>query len=413
MEWNVAPLSLLPPNALRGYRIVWQTRGITPLALAMIAAALIFYIPVNTIFLRSRGLSYLEILSLESAMLVIATVCEVPSGLLADAIGKRWVIVAGFALNALTQIVFAVAWSYELFILSSVFEGASIAFLSGTREAVVYETLGGRAERLAPGVFGHLSALGLVAGVVAAPVGSWLANVDIGIPAVVTAVVSVIGAGLSFALPRPPRGPKVSSRRKGTSKAGLIRAIREVVRDPVLVYVAATPTFALFNSVYFLNQPVFRNVHIPVTLFGVIVSGAALLSAFVNHNVDILERLIGLRWLQHLALIVGGIGFAMLAIPLTVTAVVGFALVVCAMNARLPTINSITNARISTEYRATALSIVGLGGSGVGVLINPIIGFLLDESVTRTVLTLAAVLGLLGFIWIPISKGRVSSTPRR
>ena len=47
-------------------RIVWSSKSLVPMALAMIAAGFDFYVPVSAFFLESRGLSLTDIFMLES-----------------------------------------------------------------------------------------------------------------------------------------------------------------------------------------------------------------------------------------------------------------------------------------------------------------------------------------------------------
>ncbi len=63
-----------------------------PLAIATVATGFSFYVPVSALFLTSRGLSLGDIFLLESVLLASILVAEIPSGLIADKVDRRWII---------------------------------------------------------------------------------------------------------------------------------------------------------------------------------------------------------------------------------------------------------------------------------------------------------------------------------
>lgn len=385
----------------RPYLRVWRSRSLAHLAVAQTTAALTFYVPVSALFLTSRGLNYTQIFLLESVLLICITVSEVPSSMLADRIDRRSVIVAGFVANAIAEILFAFGQNMAMFVVSFAISGVSIALLSGVDSAYVYEELGDDADAQAVGVFGHLSALGLSAGVVATVLGTWLARVDLALPALTTAVASVLAAVAAWGI--APRSP-VSEDDAGP-RGSLPRALRIVSRSPVLIYaaVASGTGFVLFNSVFTLNQPIFRGVDIPLQLWGVLVGAALLVAAVVNHHADRIVERLGRAMDLFLMTALGAVGFALLAGPL-VAVIAGFFLVIVGMNARGPVLGALVNQRVRSSERSTVLSVMSCFGSLVGVAVNPVLGAVTDYSPSIAALVVAALLALLAVVWLPVAR---------
>ncbi|HYF36707.1 MAG TPA: MFS transporter [Prosthecobacter sp.] len=106
-----------------------------------------FYYPVFTILFLDLGLSIAEFAALNVVWAVTIVLLEVPSGALADQVGRRrlvvfagWLMVAEMAVLCLMPVGNhdAVLW---LFVLNRVLSGAAEACASGADEALVYDSL--------------------------------------------------------------------------------------------------------------------------------------------------------------------------------------------------------------------------------------------------------------------------------
>lgn len=388
----------------RAYRRVWRTRSLAVLAVSQTAAALGFYVPVSALFLNSRGLSFSEIFWLESILLASILLTEVPAGVLSDRVDRRWVIVAGYVFNAIAETLFAVGQNFATFGVSFALSGLGIALLSGVEEAYVYESLGRDADDVAVGIFGHLSSLGITAGVVAALAGGVLASVDLALPAIITAVAAGLAAVIAcFLTPRRPQHEEDEN----APRAGQVGAsVRLIFGSPVLLYVsvAASAGYVLFNAVYTLNQPLFARVGLPVSSWGALVGVALVIAAVCNHYADLIEKWLGRAWTLFIATAAGGVGFAVMAVPQVLAVVVGFFLVIVGMNARGPVMGAVANRLVESKQRATVLSVMSSLGSLIGIGINPIVGWGADRSPAASSVALGAVLVTMALAWLPIAR---------
>ncbi|WP_311158094.1 MFS transporter [Rothia dentocariosa] len=127
-------------------RIVWSSKSLMPMALAMIAAGFDFYVPVSAFFLESRGLSLTDIFMLESVLVASILVAEIPAGIIGDRFDRRRLVGAGFVFNAIAEILFATGTNFSIYALSFVMSGLSIAMLTGVQDAYIYDSLGDDAD---------------------------------------------------------------------------------------------------------------------------------------------------------------------------------------------------------------------------------------------------------------------------
>ena len=385
-------------------RIVWSSKSLIPMALAMIAAGFDFYVPVSAFFLESRGLSLTDIFMLESVLVASILVAEIPAGIIGDRFDRRRLVCAGFVFNAIAEILFAAGTNFSIYALSFVMSGLSIAMLTGVQDAYIYDSLGDDADAKAVGAWGHLSALMLTAGVTGSVVGSALGSVDISLPALLSAAMAVVAAVCVAFLPK--QNPKTHDKHPETSWISLKIGVKLLFTSPLLLYVAvgSSASFALFNAVYTLNQPLFAAQDVPIATWGVIAGAGQLLAAGYNYAAGRIEKRVGRKTALLLAMGYGAAGFCLMAVPHVLAVVSGFLLVVVGIHARGPITSAVTNKLIPAHRRATVLNVASSVGSLVGIVVNPLVGLGAEASTRLTVLAIGGVLLALTLTWIPIAN---------
>ena len=385
-------------------RIVWSSRSLVPMALAMIAAGFDFYVPVSAFFLESRGLSLTDIFMLESVLVASILVAEIPAGVIGDRFDRRRLVCAGFVFNAIAEILFAAGTNFSIYALSFVMSGLSIAMLTGVQDAYIYDSLGDDADAKAVGAWGHLSALMLTAGVTGSVVGSALGSIDISLPALLSAAMAVVAAVCVAFLPQ--QNPKTHDKHPETSWVSLKIGVKLLFTSPLLLYVAvgSSASFALFNAVYTLNQPLFAAQDVPIATWGVIAGAGQLLAAGYNYAAGRIEKRVGRKTALLLAMGYGAAGFCLMAVPHVLAVVSGFLLVVVGIHARGPITSAVTNKLIPAHRRATVLNVASSVGSLVGIVVNPLVGLGAEASTRLTVLAIGGVLLALTLTWIPIAN---------
>ena len=385
-------------------RIVWSSKSLIPMALAMIAAGFDFYVPVSAFFLESRGLSLTDIFMLESVLVASILVAEIPAGVIGDRFDRRRLVGAGFVFNAIAEILFATGTNFSIYVLSFVMSGLSIAMLTGVQDAYIYDSLGDDADAKAVGAWGHLSALMLTAGVTGSVVGSALGSVDISLPALLSAAMAVVAAVCVAFLPQ--QNPKTQDKHPETSWISLKIGVKLLFTSPLLLYVAvgSSASFALFNAVYTLNQPLFAAQDVPIATWGVIAGAGQLLAAGYNYAAGRIEKRVGRKTALLLAMGYGAAGFCLMAVPHVLAVVSGFLLVVVGIHARGPITSAVTNKLIPAHRRATVLNVASSVGSLVGIVVNPLVGLGAEASTRLTVLAIGGVLLALTLTWIPIAN---------
>jgi MFS family permease len=176
---------------------------------------------INTIFLLDAGLSNLEAFAANAFFTAGMVIFEVPTGIVADTIGRRASYLLGTVTLAATTLLYVLLWEVEAafwaWALVSIGLGLGFTFFSGAVEAWLVDALhatgfDGSLEK----VFGRgqvVEGVGMLAGSVA---GGYIAQVtNLGVPFVLRAIVLGLMFALAFAVMRdigfePRRGVGVA-----------------------------------------------------------------------------------------------------------------------------------------------------------------------------------------------------------
>ncbi len=96
---------------------------------------------VWVLLLALRGFSLVEIGLAEAVFHVVSLCCELPSGLLADVLGRKWTLTASHVMFVLSTLLMVASQGMAGVCLSLAFSALGYNLESGTREAITYESM--------------------------------------------------------------------------------------------------------------------------------------------------------------------------------------------------------------------------------------------------------------------------------
>jgi len=100
-----------------------------------------FFDPFIILFFREMGLSYLEIGALFSVREIATNVLEIPTGVVADAYGRRKSMLASFSSYLISFSIFYLFPHFSVYVLAMILFAFGEAFRSGTHKAMILEYL--------------------------------------------------------------------------------------------------------------------------------------------------------------------------------------------------------------------------------------------------------------------------------
>lgn len=371
---------------------------VTQLTVAYFLSTLYFYIPVGTLYLRSRGLSYVQINSLWGIIVFTMFLSEIPAGLFADRVGHLWAVRAALGFQFAGELVYLFAQGYTGFALASIAGGVGFAFGSGSVEALVYDALEahGRTEEMARAV-GQIEAGQRLANLIAFPIGGWLVQ-DLARNQFVLAIAltaAAVGAGFlsTFLLRRPVTGAARTPEQPGSLellKDGL-RLLRRnrAFRGLVILFLATVPFRDYLGSLY---QPHLLSAGVPAAWLGValsLASGLSFLGARSAHWVQ--QRLGSAASLLLSTALPGLLYFALAMAGQAWSAGIAFCLLYGSMSLRRPIFADQLNRHIASQNRATVLSLISMVSGIYVALMGLAFGRVADLSVRLALASIGTV----------------------
>lgn len=360
-------------------------------ASAMVTGSLPF-LAVWVVYLTDfRSLTLAQVGVLEGFFWSVAIISEMPTGAFSDRFGRRLTFIVGNVVQGLGLLLFALADSYPLLLVSYVLWALGIAFHSGNVEAYLYEALAadGREDEF-PAALGRLHALATGAMLAGALGGAALAGAT-------TLQVPIFAGGAAFfvAVPLAVALRDVPQVRRATP-LGYIQTLREsgraLRRDPAAAFMILFGVAFAISSVagMLLTQPFLQRHDVPVAAFGLFLAPIQLLSiagALVAYR---LPAIFGFGRTMALLFIAPSIALMLMGFVDHVVMFAGFAVTRLAFNLRVPLAADYLNRRTASDIRATVLSVQPLGRSLVLALMAPAAGLLAHRSLGGAFLALGA-----------------------
>lgn len=314
-----------------------------------------FTYPIFVLFFRSRGLSFVEIGTIEATYTVVVLLAETPTGYLGDRIGRRRSMMAGALLSALGAVGYALAHSFPAFLAVSTIRAVAGAFGSGATDAWLYESL---AEAQDADEFAHVrgraSSLGIASHGLAAVAGGAMYATHPLLPWVTEAVVVASGV-VVLSTVRDPTPADHDPEPSVLRLAGVAR--RTLSKRTVGAFVLYTGLlFGLLNTVEIFVQPVSVDLlGIAPGRLGVVYAGFTVVSAALASQAGRIREVVGpKRWFGLVPPALGVLLAGVVAAPWL--ALVAFFALHGAGAVSRPLASQYLNDRMDSEGRATALS---------------------------------------------------------
>lgn len=374
-----------------------------------------FYLPVSVIYMKAQGLGLAEIGFVQAVFLFGMVAGELPTGYLADYLGRRKTLALGNAVTATVMVGFVFASSTAAFTALMLLWSLAWTLRSGTSDAWLYELL---AEKDLEGEFARLSgraeSVMLVVSAGAALTAGFLYTVDPAVPFTVNAAVAALGLPALFTLPRTSGTPDTAADEQSMTIRRAASLLREQFTRPSIGWLVLY--VALFNVVFSVTrvfeQPALRSVGVPVAGLGALYAGFKIVSAIATGVAGAVQDRLGTRGVMLSLVPIFGVLYASFAVfPLLLVPAV-FTRRAVSQLVR-PVRNEYLNDRLGDLGRATVLSGVSMALSLTSGTANLLGGRVAEGlgAVTFLSATGVAVSVVAGALWLLTSPVREDTEP--
>jgi len=362
------------------------------------------YIHAYALLLLGRGLTLVQISLIESIVIGAIFFAEVPTGVLADRVGRKWSIFASTVLLMSAEFIFIFARTFDWYVVIALLTGIGFAFASGAVEALVYDSLPPEnREEAMKRAMGRVNSYSLIAFVVAPLVGGLIigdAAVENFIPAIALTVVALlIGALVCLTLREPADDSsesKTSSLTLLRDGIHLLRHHQRLRRLVMLIVFTAPITSSLITT---LGPPYLTENDAAPFMAGVVLSLGSLLGAFTTRYAYKLEGWLGQARAIALLILLPGLLYWLLAAVAGPAATVLVMILMLGVNdMKAPLFSAYQNAIIESKNRATVLSLINMILNLFVALAAPLFARIAETSIAGAFLAMGAMIVVAGLL---------------
>ncbi len=348
-------------------------------------------IPFLWFYFQDFGIGIDGYANLIACYYLTMVVAEVPTGLLADRFGRKLTLVLGPSVLAGGFLTIWLGDGFAEFALGEVLLGLGHSLLSGPPSALLYDSLSqvGAQHRFLPTEAGLHARRTLGTGGAFLAGGVLAASVDLASTILLTAVLCVVAALIALGLLEPPR-------QRTRTPLLLSNALREL-RQPAVRWIAAyyVVVFCLLRYCFHTYQPYLQEAgqQRPL-LLGVMFCALSIAAAPWSRAAPWLLRRFGegaLLWWMPLSM---ALSLVVMAFAVGWVGVALFFVHQAPFGAHWAIIQAYANHRLTSQSRATAMSMLSFAGRVVFAVLFPTLGYLHAAAGLSTTYIVAGSLGL-------------------
>lgn len=355
--------------------------------------------PIAVPFFQSKGLTMQQVFTLQAVFALVVLVSEIPSGYLADLLGRRRTLLLGALAAGIGNTLLLGADGFAGLVLYEIALGIGVSLISGADLAVLYDTevALGRGESQQSQIVGRLYSVRTLSEALAAVFCSVLllvASMDLVVW--VQVVVGWVPLWLAFRIVEPP-GARMPSAGHLQNVTRVLRYLLTHSRILRLVFLALSVwSLTTFYAVWLLQQ-LWQDQQIPLEWFGYLWAILSVVSALSGRWAHRLEARFGPTTLLIMIGIAPALGYIGLDLFGAVGGFVASLSFFVSRGVGLVILQDALNRRVQGHFRATANSLASFGFRGAFVVTGPWVGYLLDLWGMSTTLWLLAGATLLIF----------------
>lgn len=341
------------------------------------------------------GLNFTQTLVLQSWFMIWVFALEIPTGTIADVFGRKASLQLGLVANIGGVLAYSFIPNFYIFMFAEFLWALASALFSGADEALLYDSLKEAGEeKESKKILGHYYSFGLAGFTIAAPIGGLIAA-TLGLR--YTMLLVAVPFSLAFLVALTFKEPKkvhedesvkfLQTLLSGVKQLGHNRILRLLAFDSVVIR-------SLASKVIWVYQPVLLDRGLAIGLLGVVHACMSGIQIPVLNAFGHLERLTGSkkRYLIFSALI-PGIAFVLIGLFKSLVVTIPLLVVITGLGlTRHVLFNNYMHKYIQSSQRATVMSTIEMLQRLASGLLYPLVGLLMDYSLTTTFIVLGVVI---------------------
>ncbi len=368
--------------------------------------------PIITLYFLANGVGLPAIVLSQVFYSIFNFIGEIPTGIFADRIGKKYAQVFGHLMNAISFGVMLLAPNVVGLFVGFGMLGFADSFLSGSGEAILYESGPKETFKRRLGHFLANETIGFaigtaVAGVLLALFGQ-LSYKPILIMMIITKGLAFL---IALTLKNPPKA-QIQNSVEGSQSLQILKQSFGVIKNNQTVRTLVWVTVLTLSGEYFLYsvyQPHFESAKVAPIFIGLVLTLGAIVNFFVLRYAYLLEKKYPLEKIiviLNVGLAAGYVAMGLLINP--VILVGSFIMLKGLFNAPVPIMNDYIHEHAGSHIRSTVMSgisqIKSLVQIGTRILLGVLVG-LIGISHTLLLQGIYLVIGIGIAYWLMVKCG--------
>lgn len=353
---------------------------------------LMLFMPTIVLFFKDNGLNLEEIMAIQAIYSITIALIEIPSGYVADVLGRKNSMIIGTFFGFLGMLVYSFAEGFWGFLPAALSLGIGQSFVSGSDTALMYDSLVAIDQKDKFIKYeGRSIALGNFAEAIAFIIGGFLAEISLRTPFYYQTGIAFIGFLVAFLLVEPP-STKLSGKKPMDNIKYILRfALKE--SKPLkwnIIYSSVIGATTLVMA--WFSQPYFVALKMEVKYFGIvgaILNLAVALTSFYSHRIE--EKWNSNKMLTFFLISLSAC-YLLLGNILNYWGLVILFIFYLVRGICTPVLRDYINRYTPSEMRATVMSIRSFMIRGVFAICSPFLGYLADVYCIQTAFQVATII---------------------
>ncbi|MCM9082785.1 MFS transporter [Streptomyces sp. NBC_00160] len=384
-------------------------RSVTrPFYVYAVLANSLFQRGVFVIFLQQRGFSAGQVALLQTLLYLVGGLAELPTGIIADRIGRRAGIVTGQVLVAGCLLGQVATSDYRVFLALFIGQGVGMACVSGSDTALLYDLLVRRGATAGyVTIKSRFTMLGTVTSGVAIVLGGQLQQFSWGVVYAGSAACLVLAVVVLMSRVPEIRGADAVDERDGAEEHGDATAWRAVLRvaTPALVtlVVVSGLMHATLTPYIIFAQKTLSDQGAGTAGLSVVISAGFFAGGLTPLLSDRADRRIGYRVVVPVSLLTLAAALGLSGLGILWVTIAAFLALVGIPEITAVLVDNVFNEAVPSRHRASLLSMIAFVESafiGTGYLV---LGALMDGLGSGAGMAAYAAVPLLAcLLWLPV-----------
>lgn len=352
-------------------------------------------------FLDWGQITFVEVMFLQSYFMFMIFVFEVPSGAIADFLGRKFAMIISAIVTALATLVYSSIPNIFIFVIGETLWALGAALSSGANEAFIYDTLKkmNKQESFSK-IWGRANSMSIIGIMISGPIGSMIAEyISLQLTMTLCFFPMMMATIVSFTFKEPNSDlVKESKRYLNILKEGFAQLRKNKIIKLLAIDMISVNVLAFF--IIWTYQLYLDALNVPIVYFGFILAMMTFTEMVFFNLVPKFMKWFkkGKRYLMFSTLMTGA-AFIFMSFTTFVPISIIFIMIIMGFgfSRRLIFADGI-NKQIESENRATILSAISMLGGILQAIMNPFIGLMATWNLYAVFLFLGTTIIIIAFI---------------